>query len=444
MAISKLLPLLLLLISTSTSTADQCASPKSSVSSDLPLFHIYGKCSPFASSTPAPSSWFDTVHLKMAREDSARVSYLSSLVVKKKGPTSVPVASGQQLMQTANYVLRARLGTPAQTMYMVVDTSSDSAWVPCSGCAGCAGSTIFSPSNSTTYASMDCGAAQCASVHGQACTSGPSPCTFGQSYGGDSFTATLSQDSLTMAGDVIPTYSFGCLTSVTGGGFIPPQGLLGLGRGPMSLLSQTSPLYSGVFSYCLPSFKSYYFSGSLRLGPLGQPKLIHTTPLLRNPHRPSLYYVNLTSVSVGRVRVPVPASSFSFDPATGAGTVVDSGTVISRFVQPAYEAIRDEFRKQVGAGTYSSLGAYDTCFPATAETAAPTITLHLEGLDLALPTENTLIHSSATPIACLAMAAAPNNVNAVLNVIANLQQQNYRVLFDVTNSRVGFAREICG
>ncbi|KAK1314987.1 Aspartic proteinase nepenthesin-1 [Acorus calamus] len=413
MAISKLLPLLLLLL-ISTSTADRCASPKSSVSSDLPLFHIYGKCSPFASSTPAPSSWFDTVHLKMAREDGARLSYLSSLVVNKKGPTSVPVASGQQLMQTANYVLRARLGSPAQTMYMVVDTSSDSAWVPCSGCTGCAGSTIFSPSNSTTYASMDCGAAQCASVQGQACTSGPSPCTFGQSYGGDSFTATLS------------------------------QGLLGLGRGPMSLLSQTSPLYSGVFSYCLPSFKSYYFSGSLRLGPLGQPKLIHTTPLLRNPHRPSLYYVNLTSVSVGRVRVPVPASSFSFDPTTGAGTVVDSGTVISRFVQPAYEAIRDEFRKQVGAGTYSSLGAYDTCFPSTAETAAPTITLHLEGLDLALPMENTLIHSSATPIACLAMAAAPNNVNAVLNVIANLQQQNYRVLFDVTNSRVGFARELCG
>ena len=37
------------------------------------------------------------------------------------------------------------------------------------------------------------------------------------------------------------------------------------------------------------------------------------------------------------------------------------------------------------------------------------------GVDLTLPMENTLIHSSATPLACLAMAEAPQNVNAVVN-----------------------------
>jgi hypothetical protein len=41
------------------------------------------------------------------------------------------------------------------------------------------------------------------------------------------------------------------------------------------------------------------------------------------------------------------------------------------------------------------------------------------------------------------MAAAPNNVNSVLNVIANLQQQNLRIMFDTTNSRLGIARELC-
>jgi hypothetical protein len=43
----------------------------------------------------------------------------------------------------------------------------------------------------------------------------------------------------------------------------------------------------------------------------------------------------------------------------------------------------------------------------------------------------------------LAMAAAPDNVNSVLNVIANMQQQNHRVLFDIPNSRVGVSRELC-
>jgi hypothetical protein len=41
------------------------------------------------------------------------------------------------------------------------------------------------------------------------------------------------------------------------------------------------------------------------------------------------------------------------------------------------------------------------------------------------------------------MAAAPDGVNTVLNVIASMQQQNHRVLFDVPNGRVGFAREQC-
>ncbi|KHN09019.1 Aspartic proteinase nepenthesin-1 [Glycine soja] len=189
-------------------------------------------------------------------------------------------------------------------------------------------------------------------------------------------------------------------------------------------------------------FKSYYFSGSLKLGPVGQPKSIRTTPLLRSPHRPSLYYVNFTGISVGRVLVPFPSEYLGFNPNTGSGTIIDSGTVITRFVEPVYNAVREEFRKQVGGTTFTSIGAFDTCFVKTYETLAPPITLHFEGLDLKLPLENSLIHSSAGSLACLAMAAAPDNVNSVLNVIANFQQQNLRILFDIVNNKVGIAREL--
>jgi hypothetical protein len=54
-----------------------------------------------------------------------------------------------------------------------------------------------------------------------------------------------------------------------------------------------------------------------------------------------------------------------------------------------------------------------------------------------------VIHSTYGTTSCLAMAAAPDGVNTVLNVIASMQQQNHRVLFDVPNGRVGFAREQC-
>ncbi|KAF5740158.1 Eukaryotic aspartyl protease family protein [Tripterygium wilfordii] len=419
----------------SSTNADSCASQFDG--SDLSVIPIYGKCSPF--NPTKPDSWIDTV-INMASKDPSRVKYLSTLVAQKT--TSVPIASGQQVLNIGNYVVRVKLGTPGQLMFMVLDTSSDAAWVPCSGCTGCSTTTFFA-NTSSTYSPLDCSLAQCAQVRGFSCPStGSGACSFNQSYGGDSyFSATLVQDSLSLAKDVIPKFSFGCINSISGGS-VPPQGLLGLGRGPMSLLSQSGSLYSGVFSYCLPSFKSYYFSGSLKLGPASQPKNIRTTPLLYNPHRPSLYYVNLTGVSVGRVNVQIAQELLALDPKTGSGTIVDSGTVITRFIPPIYTAIRDEFRRQVN-GTFSSLGAFDTCFAATHEAEAPAITFHFTGLDLKLPMENSLIHSSAGSLACLSMAAAPSNVNSVLNIIANLQQQNLRVMFDVVNSRVGIARELC-
>lgn len=428
----KALVLFALLVSCTQAT-DPCAAR-----SDLAIVHLYGKCSPFDPPKPEPN-WANTV-LDMASKDPARVTYLSSLAAQKV--VSAPIAPGQQVIGVGNYVVRVKLGTPGQTMYMVLDTSNDAAWAPCAGCTGCT-STAFSPNSSTTYGSLDCSMPQCAQVRGLQCpTTGTGACFFNQSYGGDSsFAATLVTDTLTLGTNAVPGYTFGCIGSVYGSS-IPPQGLLGLGRGPMSLPSQTGLLYSGVFSYCLPSFKSYYFSGSLKLGPVGQPKNIRTTPLLKNPHRPSLYYVNLTGVSVGRVLVPIDPTYIAFNPTTGAGTVIDSGTVITRFIQPVYAAVRDEFRKQV-QGPFSSLGAFDTCFAATSEASAPIVTFHFQDLDLKLPVENTLIHSSAGSLACLAMAAAPNNVNSVLNVIANLQQQNLRILFDTANSRLGIARELC-
>ncbi|WOL03798.1 hypothetical protein Cni_G12518 [Canna indica] len=423
---SSLLLLLLLLLLFSIANA-----------ADLSIFHAEGHVARLPSSSP-----LDFI-LSLAHNDAARLAFLSQKL------NSVPVAPGQQVMQSASYVLRAKLGSPGQPLLLALDTSADAAWVACSPCSTCPSSVLFVPTNSSTYAPLPCSSPWCPQFKGRPCAvAAPSPCTYSQPYGRDAaFTAKLSQDTLTLASDVLPHYLFGCVTSVGGSAtYLPKQGLLGLGRGSMSLMGQAGSLYRGIFSYCLPSFKSYYFSGSLRLGPLGKLKRVRFTPLLKNPHRPSLYYVNLTAVLVGRVEVPVPPGSFSLDPATGAGTVVDSGTVITRFVAPAYAAIRDEFRRQVSAPRgYTSLGAFDTCFIADDAGAkpAPLVTLRMEDLDLVLPVENTLIHSSATPLACLAMAAAPPNVDAVVNVIASLQQQNLRVVVDAANGRLGFARELC-
>ncbi|KAG6413802.1 hypothetical protein SASPL_126517 [Salvia splendens] len=170
-----------------------------------------------------------------------------------------------------------------------------------------------------------------------------------------------------------------------------------------------------------------------RLGPHSQPIRIKTTPLLRNPRRSSLYYVNLLAIRVGRKVLDIPPSAFAFDPNTGAGTVFDSGTVFTILVKPAYVAVRDEVRRRMRGATVTSLGGFDTCY--SGAISLPTMTFMFSGMNVTLPQENFVIRSSAGSTACLAMA-----VNSALNVIASFQQQNHRILIDGAKSRLGVAR----
>ncbi|KAG6601125.1 Aspartyl protease AED3, partial [Cucurbita argyrosperma subsp. sororia] len=401
-------------------------------SSTLQVFHIFSPCSPFRPSKPL--SWADNV-LQMQAKDQARLQFLSSLVARK---SVAPIASARQLIQSPTFVVRAKIGTPAQTLLMALDTSNDAAWIPCSGCVGCPSTTVFSSDKSSSFRPLPCRSPQCNQVPNPSCSS--SACGFNLTYGSSTVAADLVQDNITLANDSVPAYTFGCITKATGSS-VPPQGLLGLGRGPLSLLGQSQSLYRSTFSYCLPSFKSTGFSGSLRLGPVAQPKRIKYTPLLRNPRRSSLYYVNLIAIRVGRRIVDIPPSALAFNSATGAGTIIDSGTTFTRLVAPAYTAVRNEFRRRIGNATISSLGGFDTCY--TVPIISPTITFMFAGMNVTLPPDNFLLHSSAGTTTCLAMAAAPDNVNSVLNVIASMQQQNHRILFDIPNSRIGVAREPC-
>ncbi|KAK2968889.1 hypothetical protein RJ640_025496 [Escallonia rubra] len=420
---SSILPLLFFL-TLAHGLSPKCNTPDKG--STLQVLHVFSPCSPFR--PPTPLSWEESV-LQMQSDDKTRLLYLSTLVA---GKSVVPIASGRQIIQSPTYIVRATVGTPPQTMLMAVDTSNDAAWVPCTGCVGCS-SAVFNPAKSTSFKPLGCQDAQCKQVIDIVYC----PHILNLPH---TVIASLAQDTLKLATDPVPSYTFGCVQKTTGNS-MPPQGLLGLGRGPLSLLSQTQSLYQSTFSYCLPSFKSLNFSGSLKLGTKGQPLRIKYTPLLKNPRRSSLYYVNLLAIKVGRRIVNIPASAFAFNPATGAGTIIDSGTVFTRLVQPAYIVVRDEFRRRMGRATVSSLGGFDTCY--TVPVTIPTITFMFAGMNVTLPQDNFLIHSTAGSTTCLAMAAAPDNVNSGLNVIANLQQQNHRVLFDVPNSRLGVARELC-
>ena len=423
-------------------------------SSTLLLARSPHSVSPSAVAGASVTAWAATLAAQSA-SDAARAATLAAGprpgppitdAAANKGPhrSFVPIAPGRQLLSIPSYVARARLGTPAQALLVAIDPSNDAAWVPCAACAGCAPAPApsFDPTRSSTYRPVRCGAPQCSQVPTPSCPGGAgASCAFNLSYAASTFQALLGQDALALD-DVVTAYTFGCLHVVSGNS-VPPQGLVGFGRGPLSFLSQTKDVYGSVFSYCLPSYKSSNFSGTLRLGPAGQPKRIKTTPLLSNPHRPSLYYVNMVGIRVGGKPVPVPASALAFDPTSGRGTIVDAGTMFTRLSAPVYAAVRDAFRRRVRAPVAGPLGGFDTCYNVTV--SVPTVTFVFDGpVSVTLPEENVVIRSSSGGIACLAMAAGPpDGVDAALNVLASMQQQNHRVLFDVANGRVGFSRELC-
>lgn len=139
-------------------TPDPKCSATNDHGSDLQVFHVYSPCSPFR---PAQTlSWEEDV-LQTLAKDQARLQFLASLAGAKK--SIVPIASGRQIIQSPTYIVRAKIGTPPQTLLMAVDTSSDAAWVPCNGCVGCS-SNVFNSLKSTTFKSVGCGAPQCKQV----------------------------------------------------------------------------------------------------------------------------------------------------------------------------------------------------------------------------------------------------------------------------------------
>lgn len=152
--------LLALLLVVTSKAENPNPNPKCSAQdqgSTLQVFHVYSQCSPFR--PPKALSWADSV-LQMQAQDQARLQYLASLVA---GKSVVPIASGRQITQSPTYIVRAKIGTPPQTLLLAVDTSNDAAWIPCTGCLGCS-SAAFDPVKSTSFKSLPCQAAQCKQV----------------------------------------------------------------------------------------------------------------------------------------------------------------------------------------------------------------------------------------------------------------------------------------
>ncbi|CAO2040900.1 unnamed protein product [Urochloa humidicola] len=419
----------------------------------LTLHHPRSPCSP----APLPS---DLPFSAVLTHDDARIASLAARLAKTPSsrPTallvdetsssspddvdsslaSVPLGPGTSV-GVGNYVTRLGLGTPAKSYVMVVDTGSSLTWLQCSPCVvSChrQSGPVFNPKASSSYASVSCSAPQCsdltsATLNPAACSTS-NVCVYQASYGDSSFSVGyLSKDTVSLGSTSMPNFYYGCGQD-NEGLFGRSAGLIGLARNKLSLLYQLAPTLGYSFSYCLPTASSS--SGYLSIGSYNPGQYAYT-PMVSSSLDDSLYFIQLTGITVAGKALAVSSSAY-----TSLPTIIDSGTVITRLPTAVYSALSKAVAAAMkGTPRASAFSILDTCFQGqAARLRAPAVNMAFAGgAALKLSAQNLLVDvDSATT--CLAFAPARSAA-----IIGNTQQQTFSVVYDVKSNRIGFAAGGC-
>ncbi|KAL2336213.1 hypothetical protein Fmac_010659 [Flemingia macrophylla] len=346
---------------------------------------------------------------------------------------------------SGEYFTRLGVGTPPKYVYMVLDTGSDVVWLQCAPCTKCYAQTdpVFDPLKSKSFAGIPCGSSLCRRLDSPGCSRKKGVCQYQVSYGDGSFTVgDFSTETLTFRRAQVPRVALGCGHD-NEGLFVGAAGLLGLGRGGLSFPIQAGARFNNKFSYCLTDRTASAKPSSIVFGDSAVSRTARFTPLLKNPKLDTFYYLELLGISVGGAPVRgISASLFRIGSTGDGGVIIDSGTSVTRLTRPAYVALRDAFR--VGASHLKrapEFSLFDTCFDLSglSEVKVPTVVFHFRGADVSLPASNYLIPVDNNGSFCFAFAGTMSG----LSIIGNIQQQGFRVVFDLAGSRVGFSPRGC-
>ncbi|XP_021805295.1 aspartyl protease family protein At5g10770-like isoform X1 [Prunus avium] len=443
------------LLPATTCTPSSTKGHTNNKASTLEVVHKHGPCSKFdKSSKTSTTKSDDKYHAQILKQDEARVNSIHSRLnyrihdpfTQSAAATTLPAKSGL-LLGSGNYLVTVGLGTPAKQLSLVFDTGSDLTWTQCRPCVRSCytqSEPIFDPSLSASYKNLSCTSATCTQLSSagiqQGCSSASSSCLYGIRYGDGSFSiGDFANEKFTLtSADVFEGFLFGCGQD-NEGLFNGSAGLLGLGRNNISLVEQTARKYNRFFSYCLPSTSSS--TGHLTFGNGGgSANGIKFTKLTTLSERASSFYgLGLTGISVGGRQVPVASSVFS-----SSGTIIDSGTVITRLPATAYAALRDAFREGMKNYTMTRpVSLLDTCynFRGYKNVSYPGIAFGFgDGVTVDLDATGIFFVVSSSQ-ACLAFAG--NEDDSGFGIIGNVQQKRLEVVYDVAGGKVGFAPASC-
>ncbi|CAH9094393.1 unnamed protein product [Cuscuta europaea] len=353
-------------------------------------------------------------------------------------------------------LIELSIGSPPVPLKYVLDVGSDMMWTQCSPTSG--SSAIYSHDTSSSFSPVPCSDNICQSKDAAflSCNGGGSYCRYNRGYGdGSSSQGLMAKEKFTFGnGASFKNVYFGCGQLFNKDGSTKPpadqaSGIVGLGRGPLSLVSQ---LNLETFWYCTTGRESA--SGSA-LG-VGSPAgvtaaaAITTTPLLDTLS--AWYLVLLKGITVGKTALFAgQESEFELNLDGSRGMVIDSGTSFTRLIPTVYTALRSELIAQllvVGLQVAPAAAGLDLCFllPGGGNTnvAFPQLTFHFDGGDLVIPTENYMqvVTVENSNLACLAMLST-EGTGLSTAIFGNSQQKNMNVTFDLVANNLSFKPTQC-
>ncbi|KAK8913596.1 Protein ASPARTIC PROTEASE IN GUARD CELL 1 [Platanthera zijinensis] len=384
------------------------------------------------------------------------------------GRLSATVESGVAL-GSGEYFIDVYIGTPEQHFSLILDTGSDLNWLQCLPCHACfeQSGPIYDPSSSSSYSNLSCADPRCGLVsrpetlspcrRADAGDDHPS-CPYFYWYGDHSnttgdlatevFTVNLTSPGGKTASRKVADVIFGC-GHWNRGLFHGAAGLLGLGRGPLSFASQLRSLYGHAFSYCLVDRSSdLSVTSKLIFGEdpslIAHPQLNFTSFAAGKENTSdTFYYLHIKGIKVGGEMLDIPTETWELSDNGAGGTIIDSGTTLSYFSDPAYRIIKEAIEKKVAYKVFDDFPVLSPCYNVSGvdKVELPEFSIiFADGAVWDFPTENYFIRLEPESIMCLAILGTPLNS---LSILGNYQQQNFHIMYDTKDLRLGFAPMKC-
>ncbi|AET02259.1 eukaryotic aspartyl protease family protein [Medicago truncatula] len=327
------------------------------------------------------------------------------------------------------YLMTYSVGTPPFKLYGIADTGSDIVWLQCEPCKECYNQTTpkFKPSKSSTYKNIPCSSDLCKS---------------GQQ--GNLSVDTLTLESSTGHPISFPKTVIGCGTDNTVSFEGASSGIVGLGGGPASLITQLGSSIDAKFSYCLlPNPVESNTTSKLNFGDTAvvSGDGVVSTPIVKKDPI-VFYYLTLEAFSVGNKRIEFEGSS---NGGHEGNIIIDSGTTLTVIPTDVYNNLESAVLELVKLKRVNDpTRLFNLCYSVTSDGYDfPIITTHFKGADVKLHPISTFV-DVADGIVCLAFATTSAFIPSdVVSIFGNLAQQNLLVGYDLQQKIVSFKPTDC-